>query len=91
MQLVVEPHECPFAEETYSITRVCSRRSTGWSPGDITDAATHGAIVGGWSTNDFTHGSPSHIKPSAIGFVEVHDPAQFMSGSKGVTEGEESS
>jgi hypothetical protein len=91
MQLLVEPHDEPCDAETYSITRLCSITPTGWPSADITDSATHGAIVGGWSTNDFTHGSPSHIKPSTIGFVDVHEPVQFAGGSKGVTKSEESS
>lgn len=89
MQLLVELHAGPCDDETYSIARLCSSTSTGWLPGDMTDSATHGATVGGWSTNDFTHGSPSHITPSAIGFVDEHEPVQFVGGSKGVAEGEE--
>ncbi len=91
MQLLVEPHDDPCDAETYSIARMCSITSTGWPPGGVTDSAAHGAIVGDWSTNDCTHGSPPHVAPSTIGFVEVHDPVQFAGGSKGVTEGEESS
>lgn len=91
MQLLVAPQICPIAAVPYSITFV-ALGSIGVCPsGGIAGSATHGAIAGGWTTNDFTHGSPSHNMPPAMGFVEVHDPAQFMGAPKGVTVGEEGS
>ena len=91
MQLLVAPQDSPIAAARYSITFV-ARGGAGVCPsGGIAGSATHDEIVGGLTTNDFTQRSFSHRSPAVIGFVEVHDPAQFKGGSKGVTVGEEGS
>jgi hypothetical protein len=83
--------QAPWDAATYSMAFVRVGAVKVCPSGGIAGSAKQGAIVGALTTNDFTHVSPSHDNPDAIGFVDVHIPSQFIGGSKGVTTGNEGS